>query len=276
MAERGRLEMSIPTELDHLRVDVGARRFEEHPVLVETSGGVFGATVTMPEAQPRAAMAILVGLSEDRSGANMMWRTLSHTVAGLGVATLRLDAPGVCDSHLSLEGEDGDLASLEVVRWFSDTLKNLPIIALGYCNGAATAVRMAVQDPPPLAVGLITPPGKLFAPIPLSGPQRLKAALNLHRKLSPEVGSPEETNELANLLDRTPLRSPTWILAGEKDRGCEKAKLLAQSGRHSNRLSVEIIEGMEVHWFSTPDVQREVMIRMVRWTEAVLNSVVQL
>lgn len=262
------------TPLEHLHIDVGSvEDFVEHPVLIETSGGVFGATVTTPKGDPRAALAILVGMGEERSGANMMWRTLARTLASLDVVVLRCDTAGVCDSHLSVEGEQGDLANLEVVRWFAREVAEVPLILLGYCNGTAGAVRLAVEDPVPLAIGLVTPPGKLFAPIPPGGARRLKARVGSWFNKDSNMPTTEEPHELALLLDQTPARASTWILTGTEDRSYEMAQQLVDSGRHGSRLVLEVVDGVEVHWFSTPTVQHEAIGRMVRWVQRVLSTI---
>ncbi len=263
----------------------------ERPVLVETTGGVFGATVTVPDGPSRAALAILVGLSEDRSGANGLWRVLAQTLGGLGVTVLRCDTPGVCDSHLVVEGYEGERATLEVVRWFTERTDGLPLAVLGYCNGATAAIRLAMEAPVPVAVGLVTPPRKLFAPqAPQArqGAQRIKGALSSLRNRSVSNGPRTDTraevrtevradvqgedDDITGILERMPSHVPTWILSGTDDRGIDVARNLVNRRGNDDQLCLEVIEGVEVHWFSTPDIQREVVQRTVRWCERVLEA----
>lgn len=263
--------------VDHPAVDVGVNgAVLEHPVLIETPGGVFGATITTPAGPPLAALAILVGMSEDRSGANAIWRVMAQTAARLGVTVLRHDSAGVCDSHLSAEGDEGDDATLDVVRWFARRTPDVPLLLLGYCKGAMSAVTVAMEDPAPLAVGLVSPPKKLFAPLPLRGVAKVRASVSSFRRSSASsrgpnssVG-PSDVDEAALFLDRTPTRAPTWMLLGTDDRCAAEAKDLAMSRRHGDRLSVEVIEGVEVHWFTTPSIQEEVATRVVAWIKRVL------
>ncbi|MBI3256190.1 MAG: hypothetical protein HYZ59_00200 [Actinobacteria bacterium] len=257
--------------VDHLAVDVGVGgTVVEHPVLIGTSGGVFGATITTPDGPPLAALVILVGMSEDRSGANSIWRVMAQTVARLGVTVLRYDSAGVCDSHLSAEGDKGDEATLEVVRWFASCTDDVPLLLLGYCKGAMSAVTVAMEGPAPLAVGLVSPPKKLFAPLPPRGVAKVWASFSSFRKKPSPSQGPSDIDEAAAHLDRTPTRAPTWMLLGTEDRCAAEAQDLARSNRHGDRLALEVIEGVEVHWFTTPAVQKEVMTRVVAWIERVL------
>lgn len=259
--------------LEHLAVDVSSNgAVTEHPVLLNTSAGVFGATVTSSETQPRAALAILVGLNEERSGANSIWRVMAQTFAQLGVVVLRYDSAGVCDSHLATEGDEGDAATLEVVRWFAHATNDMPFLLLGYCKGVKSAVTFAVQDPPPYAVALVSPPKSLFAPLPITGVAKIRASVSALRKKSSPSDVQVDVDEAADFLDRTPARSPTWMLLGTDDRAIAEAKDLARSERHGTRLSLEVIEGVEVHWFTTSVIQQEVMTRVVAWVESVLVS----
>ncbi|MBI1844201.1 MAG: hypothetical protein HYR89_06295 [Actinobacteria bacterium] len=263
--------------VDRLAVDVGVSgAVVEHPVLIGTSGGLFGATITTPDGPPLAALVILVGMSEDRSGANSIWRVMARTVARLGVTVLRCDSAGVCDSHLSEEGDKGDDAVLEAVRWFARATNDVPLLLLGYCKGAMSVVTLAVEDPAPVAVGLVSPPKKLFAPLPLKGVARIQASLASLRRTpisSPSTEGHGDIHEAAVFLDRTPTRSPTWMLFGTDDRCAAEAQALAMSNRHGDRLSLEVIEGVEVHWFKTPAIQKEVMTRVVTWIERVLVAI---
>lgn len=260
--------------LEHLAVDVSSDAgVVEHPVLINTSAGVFGATITSPEDRPRAALAILVGLNEERSGANAIWRVMAQTFARLGVVVLRYDSAGVCDSHLALEGDEGDAATLEVVRWFAQETNDVPLLLLGYCKGVKSAVTFAVEDPAPFAVALVSPPKGLFAPLPITGLKKIRASVSALLKKSPPPSAPTDIDEAASFLDRTPPRSPTWMLLGTDDRAVAEAQDLARSGRHGNRLSLEVIDGVEVHWFTTPSIQQEVMTRVVSWIEQVLMTI---
>lgn len=273
----------------HLTASLGAMAASsslsvvEHPVLVETVGGVFGATVTTPDGPSRAALAILVGLTEDRSGANGLWRVLAHVLGGRGVTVLRCDTPGVCDSHLVVEGDEGDRATLDVVRWFAAKTGDIPWAVLGYCNGATAAIRLAMEPEGPVAVGLVTPPRKLFAPQAPQAPQgvqRIKGALSSLRnrtvsngaRTDVQGGVQREDDDVTGILEHLPPHMPTWILSGTDDRGIDVARDLVRRRGNDDRLRLEEIEGVEVHWFSTPDVQREVVERIVRWCERVLAT----
>ncbi|MGK2958970.1 MAG: hypothetical protein ACSLFB_11355 [Acidimicrobiales bacterium] len=260
--------------LEHLAVDVSSHgAVTEHPVLMNTSAGVFGATITSPDGPPRAALAILVGLNEERSGANSIWRVMAQTFAQLGVVVLRYDSAGVCDSHLALEGDEGDAATLEVVRWFAQATNDVPLLLLGYCKGVKFAVTLAVEDPAPYAVALVSPPKKLFAPLPITGLKKIRASVSALLKKSRPSDVPIDIDEAAGFLDRTPARSPTWMLLGTDDRAVAEVQDLVRSGRHGTRLSGEVIEGVEVHWFTTPAIQQEVMTRVVAWVERVLVTI---
>ena len=73
----------------------------EHPLLIDTAGGVMGATVTVPTGRPRAALVFIPGANDDRSLPAGAPRRLASEIADDRIITLRPDTPGTGDSFLS-------------------------------------------------------------------------------------------------------------------------------------------------------------------------------
>lgn len=249
----------------------GQEGVTEHPLLMETSAGVIGGTITAPLGPSEASLAILVGLTEERSGANSFWRSMARAIAGTGVTVLRADSPGVSDAHLAEGGDLGDLATLELVRWFARTAGAGPLVIIGYCKGAQLGARLAMEDPAPAALGLIAPPPKLFGPPPTSGLARARAFAGRLRRRRARRGSGSGADHVG-LLKRVPARTPTWVLIGSDDRGAAGARELERRGRHRGRYALDYVEDVELHWLTTPSIQEEIMTRVTGWVQQVSAS----
>lgn len=251
---------------------VSSTKVVEHPVFIPTSQGVFGATITTPHGDSRAAMVIMAGLSEERSGANSIWRTMAQSIASSGVTVLRYDSAGVCDSHLTTEGDEGDDGTLEVIRWFVQATDGLPLVTLGYCKGVKFALTLAMEDPAPIAVGLMCPPKRYLPKIAPTGARRFRSSLSSMFKKPIVTDSKEEDDPEVEFFVRAPTRAPTWILLGSEDKGSDEARGFATENRHGERLRVDVVEGVEVHWFTAPIIQREVITRVISWAQSVLET----
>jgi pimeloyl-ACP methyl ester carboxylesterase len=123
----------------------------EFPVFVPHGDEHIAAVITVPGSHPRALVHLLQGGGgQSRSHRNRTWVRLARGLADKGIASVRMDYPGLGDStgFPSFEVESPPVeAALAVVRVSLGAVGVDTFAVVGNCIGIPTAIEMATRIP---------------------------------------------------------------------------------------------------------------------------------
>jgi hypothetical protein len=133
----------------------------EYPIFVPVQDQHIAAVITVPDSAPRALVHLLQGGGgQSRSHRNRTWVRLSRGLAAKGIASVRMDYPGLGDStgvpNFQRESPPVDAA----VAVASAGLRIVGVDAFGVvgnCIGIATAIEMSTLIPSCMAVVSVVP-----------------------------------------------------------------------------------------------------------------------
>jgi hypothetical protein len=116
------------------------------------------AVLCVPEEAPRALVLLLQGGSSTRGHNNQKWTRLARELAGLGIASVRMDYAGMGDSTGSYQFEVSapPVEQAEAVLFTAQAALGMDRYAVvGNCIGLRTAFTLAGRVPGCLGVGAI-------------------------------------------------------------------------------------------------------------------------
>ena len=190
-----------------------------HPVFVPVEGEHVAATISLPETSARGLAVLLQGFGVTRSHRNRLWTRMSMALAERGIASVRLDYPGMGESTGPRSaGMDSPpvQAVAAVTRLALDVAGVESYSVVGNCLGAQSALLIAERIPGCRGVGLILP-GNLEGIVqnwsphrPSSKLKRIVRAVPPLRRLA-RVIAPRRTGairlipEVETLLGSTPM-----------------------------------------------------------------------
>jgi pimeloyl-ACP methyl ester carboxylesterase len=124
---------------------------KEYPVFIPSQGLHLGAVITVPDAEPRAVVLLLTGYGGMlRSQRFALWTKTARLLAGHGIASLRLEWPGVGDSTGDVLADFDQLPIAEAVAAAKFAMSATGTTRLGLagnCAGARTSLH-AVRELP--------------------------------------------------------------------------------------------------------------------------------
>ncbi|HEV8421390.1 MAG TPA: hypothetical protein VGR13_08560 [Actinomycetota bacterium] len=131
-----------------------------HPVFVPVEGDHVAATISLPDGQARGLAVLLQGFGATRSHRNRLWTRTSAALAARGIASVRLDYPGLGDStgdrvHSMQQPPVRAVAAAIRVALAAASVDTYCVV--GNCLGARTALLTAERVPRCVGVGLILP-----------------------------------------------------------------------------------------------------------------------
>jgi acetyl esterase/lipase len=257
----------------------------EFPALVPTLAGALGAIVTAPDGTPRAAAVILHGANSTRAGTNQVWATVARSLGEVGVVTMRVDYPGLGESHAA-DGRQAPEAVAEALAWFRERTANLELLVVGVCAGVLPAAELALRDTNVRAVAVMTPP--LFPEVDVVAPPRASSRRRLayrarrlpkrvyyrarygvrHQRLSVNAGAYPGATDLMRDLTR---RTMVWVLTGDGDTMAPMVRSLAPELTASGNCRVEFVDG-SLYSYPTPDSQQLQHDRVLAWARSSLGQ----
>jgi pimeloyl-ACP methyl ester carboxylesterase len=131
-----------------------------HPVFVPVEGDHVAATISLPDVPARGLAVLLQGFGTTRSHRNRLWTKTSAALAARGIASVRLDYPGLGDStgtRLYSMKQPPVQAVIAATRVALDAAGVNSYCLVGNCLGARTALLIAQRMPGCLGVGLVLP-----------------------------------------------------------------------------------------------------------------------
>ena len=124
---------------------------KEFPVFVPHEDEHLAAVITVPDSHPRAVVHLLQGGGgQSRSHQNRTWVRVARGLADKGIASVRMDYPGLGDSTglPSFEVESPPVeAALAVARISLGAVGVDSFAVVGNCIGIPTAIEMATRIP---------------------------------------------------------------------------------------------------------------------------------
>lgn len=233
----------------------------DHAVLISTSVGPTAGIVSEPEGPPRAALVLLQGDGGPaRAGVNAFWTRMARGLAEMGIVVLRVDYASHGDGsmiqrdHAPQPGdkEDVDATLLgEATAWFSERVGDVDLFVAGDCRGGRLAIELTPFDLDIAGLLLIVPYVRnQFVAVEKREERtgRLDDVDILHRAL------------LDGLRD-TLRRGFVWVLMGAKD-GDDALRLRHALGPAGEALELEVVDGVNVHPATQPEIQRLVAERL--------------
>ena len=151
-----------------------------HPLFVPVEGEHVAATISLPETSARDLAVLLQGFGVTRSHRNRLWTRMSMALAERGIASVRLDYPGMGESTGPRPaGMDNPpiQAVAAVTRLALDVAGVESYSVVGNCLGAQSALLIAERIPGCRGVGLILP-GNLEGIVQNGSPHRGSSKLN--------------------------------------------------------------------------------------------------
>ena len=122
---------------------------KEFPVFVPHEDEHLAAVITVPDSHPRALVHLLQGGGgQSRSHRNRTWVRLARGLADKGIASVRMDYPGLGDSTgiPTFEVESPPVeAALAVARVSLRAVGVDTFAVVGNCIGIPTAIEMATE-----------------------------------------------------------------------------------------------------------------------------------
>jgi pimeloyl-ACP methyl ester carboxylesterase len=124
----------------------------EYPVFVPLDGEHLGATITVPDVEPRGLVLLLTGTGAPRSHRFQMWSRVARGLAGHGLASVRVDRLGIGDStgrlFASVMGDQSLLSqALTVARFAMQATGTERLAVVGNCSGSRIALGVAEEVP---------------------------------------------------------------------------------------------------------------------------------
>jgi pimeloyl-ACP methyl ester carboxylesterase len=131
-----------------------------HPVFVPVDGAHVAATICLPDGRARGLAVLLQGFGAMRSHRNRLWTRTSADLAARGIASVRLDYPGLGDStgtRVHSMRQPPVRAVTAAIKVALDAAGVDSYCVVGNCLGARTALLIAERMPCCVGVGLILP-----------------------------------------------------------------------------------------------------------------------
>jgi len=161
----------------------------EFPVFVPHEDEHLAAVITVPDSRPRGLVHLLQGGGgQSRSHRNRTWVRLARGLADKGIASVRMDYPGLGDStgSPSFEVESPPVeAALAVARVSLGAVGVDTFAVVGNCIGIPTAIEMATQIPCATVVCVV--PTSLHQVMHVSASRRDGGARRAIRKRLPAL-----------------------------------------------------------------------------------------
>lgn len=228
--------------------------------LVPTSLGGAGVVFEAPPGPAPVGMLILQGLETNRSGVNAVWTRTARALAAVGVASFRVDYPGIGDSAGIPGGRDSHrLVLAEVAAWFRASTGLERIGAIAACYGARLVLSLAATGELDGPVALVTPA--------LGRPLSQHLVGRVRRRVRRRLGRSEPLDRtVAADLVRVAERDAVTVLLGERD--WQTAAALVATRRHLRPRAVireEVVPDERLHAFPTARGQHEAIVRLTRW-----------
>lgn len=245
----------------------------EHPIFVPFGGDHIAAIVTAPDGPPRALVLLLPGLGAPRSHKYGLWARAARSLAERGIASVRMDYPGIGDSTGQL-GADLRSAGLDeavaVARMAREALGVDVVGAVGNCLGARIALGLAGRLDGCVSVGCVlsaspkailqgrgrTAPGRAIRRQGRRTPRLrrlvkrfvLRQGIPLRYRFMPEMaGAVRSANVLLLLLAQEDARGPleealaaTVAGAGREPGRRSEVRLIPAVGTSGFRLSIDL------------------------------------
>lgn len=229
------------------------------PVLIPTSEGPVGGTVSEPPEEARAALLLMPGYGRPaRSGVNSFWTRMARSLAEAGIVTLRVDYSregetlpiGVGGSGQAWK-RDLDLRLLsQALSWFRDGVGDVPMLLAGSCSGARLAIDLAGPKPDAIA--------ETFLIVPY-----LRAVALPGAESRPEPGDLDTVDPiLVDHMRAVLTHAPSWILVGEHD-DADVGLLQRRLGATPHDLEVDVVPNVALHLMDQPHLQAEVSRRLI-------------
>jgi hypothetical protein len=118
-------------------------------MFIPFAGSHLAAVLTVPESSPRGLVLLLQGLGASRSHKNRVWTRLARTLAGRGIASVRMDYPDLGDSTGTLRADLDDPPVDEaeaIARIAMDVSGTHSFGVVGNCMGLRTGFALANRD----------------------------------------------------------------------------------------------------------------------------------
>ena len=235
--------------------------------------GQLAAMLHLPEGKTRAALIMLPGGSDYRTGSHRSYVRMAEKLRSHGIATLRMDCRGMGDSegsHPGFEQLAADVSS--AIAFVHERLPATPLFLFGQCD-AATAILLASPQLPVAGMILTNPWAQLDTDAPTTiaavhARQQLAFGPLWQRLLRGELSLAKIRRALAALMAspsrpadqgfQVPLREvlsnpcvPTLIITGSKDlTGAHFGHWLGRMA--GGKLSVRHVDQAD-HSFSRPE-----------------------
>lgn len=140
---------------------------EEYAVPVGAHPRMIGVLARPAHAESRrcATAVVLLGAGlVHHVGPNRLMVRLARRLASRGIASLRFDHRGIGDSAPRVDGQSFEAGAVREAREAMDHLQASEgmetFVVLGICSGAETALRVALEDPRVVGVGMINGGGQ--------------------------------------------------------------------------------------------------------------------
>jgi pimeloyl-ACP methyl ester carboxylesterase len=135
---------------------------KEYPVFVPYEGEHLGATITVPDDEPQGVVLLLTGTGAPRSHRFQMWSRVARSLAGHGLASVRMDRLGIGDStgrlFVSVMGDQSLLIqALTVARFTTQALGTPRLAVVGNCSGSRIALTVAAEMPQCVGAACLLP-----------------------------------------------------------------------------------------------------------------------
>lgn len=262
----------------------------ELPLYLSTSEGQLAAVLGVPERANGTLVVMLTGGSRHgRAHRNRMWVKAARRLEDVGVFTLRMDLPGVGDSEgrsrrFNMENPLGEPVSQAVNEVVRETGVGR-VLLVGSCFGAR--VCLAAAPLVPTATDLlyvVAPPlvrkRPFLARAYKAGHRRLTRWVPFSKRILPHPArwDPENLQRLDRPVSphfSRPLlaftrerRGQVLFLFGERDPFLsEITTALDRLGRRlpQDRISLQVVPGLELHAFSDIRAQEETIRITTDW-----------
>jgi pimeloyl-ACP methyl ester carboxylesterase len=260
----------------------------EHPIFVPFEGEHIAAVVTLPDTEPRSLALLVPGGGSPRSHKFRLWTRTARSLAERGIASARIDYPGLGQSTAPFTFSYENLPVPEVGAVFDavgPACEVSTFAVVGNCLGARTGITMAARVPGCVGVACVLPnPTAILATgRVVSRPRatlrrsvrRLPLVRTAFSRTARTRGHPlrlrfmPELDLAANRVPLLFLLLGTEVQLARLERGLLAAGLSAES---RERLSLEtILTPGNILSFNLPlDVQQPVVDSLVDWLDATL------
>ena len=132
----------------------------EYPIFVESEGNHVAGVVTVPRATPRTLVLLLPGGGSPRSHKFRLWTRTARMLAERGIASVRVDYPGLGQSTGSFTSDLDHLPMPQmraVIETVSEALDISTFAVVGNCLGARTGLAMSAELDSCVGVACVLP-----------------------------------------------------------------------------------------------------------------------